>query len=114
MKALAGLDPETAHALVGFLAKEGIVCESRAATDEQGFDVTEVLVAEADYDRACDAAERWQAALAAEAEKRAQRRCPACQSPNVVYLDGIDYEKTLTKIAAMYRCEDCGHVIATK
>lgn len=114
MKPLAGLDPDSANVLVAYLGKAGIASQTRTGTDEQGFDVTEVLVADADYERGCDVAERWQAELAAEAEQKTQRRCSACQSANVVYLDGIDYEKTLTKITAMYRCEDCGHVVATK
>jgi len=114
MQTLATLDPETAKVLVDFLAKEGIASETQAATDENGLDVTDILVADELYDRGCDATEKWQAALAAEAERRTQRRCPSCHSPNVEHVDGVDYEKTLTKITALYRCKDCGRIVATK
>jgi uncharacterized Zn finger protein len=47
------------------------------------------------------------------AKERTQRRCPKCHSPNLEHMEDVDYDKSITKISAVYHCQDCGQVIAT-
>jgi hypothetical protein len=114
MKTIATLDPETARLLVEHLAAQGIACECVAGTDENGLDTTELQVADDCYDPACDAVEQWDQKLREEYESQSARRCPACGSRRVEIVRDIDYEKTLTKIPAIYHCQDCAHVFAPR
>lgn len=114
MKTLAELDAETAASIVDGLKATGIFCETHPKTDENGLDVTELLVDDDHYDKACEMIEAWDSHRVAEAERRAQRRCPFCNSARVTYVDDIDYEKTVTKIPAMYRCGECARVFVPR
>ncbi|MDD4872852.1 MAG: hypothetical protein PHR77_20050 [Kiritimatiellae bacterium] len=114
MKTIATLTPEYAQLLAAFLVEQGIACETRNTTDENGIDAAEVLVQDDIYESACKATEIWDAEMLAEDERRTSRRCPTCNSPHVEYIKDIDYEKTMTKIMAIYRCKDCNRVFAPK
>ena len=110
MKTIATMDPEGARVLAAFLAKQGIVCQARGGTDEHGLDTTELLVPDDLEERACTAIEKWDAAMTAESERRAQRRCRECGSPHVEFVEDFDYEKSVTGITAVYRCRECGRI----
>ena len=113
MQLLASLStPEQAAELVGVLGKEAIAAETRNTTEDSGLDVVEVLVEDDRYDDACAVVEAWEAAVLKAAEARTQRRCPACRSTELDYLDPAAYEKSVTKISFMLRCKACGHVVA--
>ena len=113
MQLLASLStPEQAAELVAALGKAEISAETRNTTEETGLDVVEVLVEDAQYDDACAVVEAWEAAVLKAAESRTQRRCPACRSTDLEYLDPVAYEKSVTKISFMFRCKSCGHVVA--
>ncbi len=101
MKSIAQLDPQSAAALVDCLKNAEIKSETKVATDDVGLEVADVLVADEDYDRACDAAEKWDAAMQAEQEKKSARKCDQCGSKK---LEVIPHE-TLEQVI---RCKDCG------
>lgn len=113
MQTLATLSPETAQILAAFLEKAAIPSETRTIQEETGLEAAEILVAEEDFDRACEAADQWQGELMEAAKERTQRRCPKCHSPNLEHMEDVDYDKSITKISAVYHCQDCGQVIAT-
>lgn len=69
MKTVASLPPQDAAEVSKVLQQERIVCEARVADEGSGLDTTELLVRDEDYDRACDAIEKWQEAVAAERDK---------------------------------------------
>ncbi len=106
MKSVAMLNPEAASGLAEFLGREQILCETRATTDENGLDVTEVLVEEDRYEQACDASERWQEEVAAAAQAQARRPCPKCRAPQGLerVQDGRYEEAGLVVL----RCRECG------
>lgn len=114
MKTIATLDSENARLLCAFLAKQGIASDICGNTDENGLEATEVLVQDDIYESACEAAEKWYAERTAEHERKTSRRCPTCRSPRVEYVQDFDYEKTLTRINAVYRCEDCGRIFVPR
>ena len=114
MQTFAVLDVETAEVLAAFLMKEGIGCESRLVEDENGLEAVELQVDDAQFDRACELAEQRQNAVTEEAAKKPKRRCPACASTHVDYIEDLDGVKTITQISAIYRCADCGHIVAAK
>ena len=68
METIATLDSENARLLSAFLAKQGIACDMRGSTDENGLEATEVLVQDDMYQPACEAAEKWDAERTAEYE----------------------------------------------
>lgn len=113
MQTLATLGPETALALMTFLKESQIPCEAQTITEETGLEATEILVEDDCFEKACEAADRWQEAMVAASQERTQRRCPKCHSPNVEYVKDFDYENSITKIGAVFHCKDCGNVIAT-
>lgn len=114
MKTIATMDPASASVLAAFLQKEGVVCETRAGTDENGLDTVEILVPDDRYDAACEATDKWDAEMTALSEKANRRRCPTCDSPHVEFVKDFDYEKSLTKITAVYQCQDCGRVFTPR
>jgi hypothetical protein len=101
MKSIAQLDPQTAVVLADWLKDAHIPSETKVTTDDVGLEVADVLVADEDYDRACDAAEKWDAAMQAEREKQSTRKCDQCGSKK---LEVIPHE-TLDQVL---RCEECG------
>ena len=111
MNTLAELDPETALLIVDILKAEGITCETRAKKDEIGLDVVEIVVADDQYEKACEVTEKW---YTAEAERKTQRRCPACNSVNLKHVENPQYKTMSTKIAGGHCCEDCGHIIVPR
>jgi len=100
MRTIANLPSEAAQALLARLKREGIPAQILSCVDETGVDSSEIVVEDADYDRACEVAESWDAERIAEAEKRATRRCPKCRSPRLEY---IPHEK----LEYVCRCTDC-------
>src|SRR5262245_37440735 len=99
MKIVASLSPETIATLTELLKKEKIPCESRVANDEVGLETTELLVPEADYDRACDIVENWQDA---DYKSKMQRKCPKCGGVDWEPVHDAHYEQA---DLAVYRCK---------
>jgi len=110
MKSVAILNPEIAPALADFLGKEQIQCVTRAATDENGLEVTEVLVEDDRYEQACDASERWQEEVAAQTQARARRPCPKCRAPQA--LERVQDARYEEAELVVLRCRECGEVFA--
>ena len=104
-KTIATLDTDMAMKLLSRLKRHGIPAQILACVQDDGLDTSEILVAGADYDRACTVAEAWETELIAEADKTTRFRCPKCQSPN---LDPMPHDK----LEHVYRCADCGCEIA--
>lgn len=114
MKTIATLDPESARLLAAFLATQGIACETRGGTDENGLDTTELLVPDDIYEPACEATEKWGAEMTAAYERKTTRRCPTCHSPHVERVEEFDKKKSLTGIEAIFRCKDCDRVFVPR
>jgi hypothetical protein len=98
MKSIAQLNPDSAANLTEFLKQEQIPCETKTVIDEGGLEVADVLVADEDFDRACDAAEKWDAA---EREKKLTRKCDQCGSKQ---LETVPHDTLETVL----RCKSCG------
>jgi DNA-directed RNA polymerase subunit RPC12/RpoP len=113
MQTVATLDPTAASDLAEFLKKQGIPHETRAIVEESGIESAEVVVADEDYEKACQAAEQWGEALSAAAEKRRAIRCADCGSPRIEQRR-VDEGDSITKIGVVYRCSDCGNVFAPR
>ncbi|MGZ4973468.1 MAG: hypothetical protein ACXWDN_11975 [Limisphaerales bacterium] len=101
MKSIAQLNPDSAVNLMEWLKREQIQCETKTAIDEVGLEVADVLVSDEDFDRACDAAEKWDAAVQAEREKKSTRRCDQCGSKQ---LETVPHET----LELVLRCKACG------
>lgn len=101
MRTIANLPAEAAQALLARLKQEGVPAQILSCVDETGVDGSEIVVEDADHERACDVADAWDAERVAEAEKRATRRCPKCRS---LRLECVPHE-TLEYIC---RCTGCG------
>ncbi len=101
MKSIAQLNPDSAANLTEWLKQEQIPCETKTAIDEGGLEVVDVLVADEDFDRACDAAEKWDAAMQAEREKKSTRKCDQCGSNQLETVPHDTLEMVL-------RCKACG------
>ena len=114
MKTIATLDPENARVLAAFLAKQSVACDTRDGLDENGLETTELLVQDDAYDSACEAIERWEAEMTAKTSRTTSRLCPTCGSPHVEYVEDFDYEKSMTQIGAVYRCNDCKRIFASR
>jgi hypothetical protein len=101
MQTISTLPSEAAQSLLARLKQEGIPAQLLSCADENGVDSGEIVVEDADCDRACAVAEAWDAERVAEAEKRATRRCPKCRSPRLEY---VPHEK----LEYVIRCTACG------
>ena len=69
MKTIASLEVDVAVELTERLKKEAIPFEIRTATQDNGLDYSDIMVADGYYDRACDVAEAWDADRLAEQKK---------------------------------------------
>ena len=76
LQSVASLEPESAAELLERLKQEAIPAEARTVSQESGIDVTDIVVENQNYERACDVAEKWADERTAEAAKRPTRRCP--------------------------------------
>jgi hypothetical protein len=101
-KVIASLAAGQADAILECLKAAGIPVEVKAIVEESGLEMSELLVADADYGRSCDAVEAWSAEVQAEAKKRTGQHCGKCGSPNV---DKLPHED----LGYYYRCKDCGY-----
>jgi hypothetical protein len=101
MRTVAHLVIDQARELVERLKKESIPAELGTVPQEGGLEVTEIRVDDADFDRACETAETWEAERVADIARNSPKRCPKCRSGNLEYVP--DH-----KIEYHYRCKDCG------
>jgi len=60
MKSIASLETTIAGKLSERLKTEAITNEIRTLRQDSGLDFSEILVEDADFERACDVAEIWQ------------------------------------------------------
>ena len=104
MRSVASLEVDEARELLERLKKETIPAELKTTTQESGLEISDVLVEDDYYNRACDVADAWEAE---KAEQRSARRCPKCGSRHLEYIpdDRLEY---------IYRCKDCGSDIVFK
>lgn len=114
MNVIATIDPESAPELEKLLKEHQIEFQTKTVTEETGFDVTGFMVNDDVYDTACNLVEEWQAAAIEQVHASSSNRCPSCRSANLEYAEDIDYDKTVTKIQAIYRCKDCGYIFAKR
>lgn len=101
MRTVASLEIDGARELLERLKLEGIVADLRTTTEENGLEISEVVVEDDQYERACDLAEAWLAELTEQDEKRSGRRCPKCGSWHLQYVPQ-------EKIGDIWKCRDCG------
>ena len=112
MKVVATVSAEEAAALVEFLQRLQIPSQAQPVTEESGLELTGVLVDDGHFEQACDAIEQWEATRPGADKPPAKRTCPACGAPELEHADEIDYLNTMTKMAAIYHCTNCGYVFA--
>ncbi len=108
MKTVASLPPQDAAEVSKVLEQEQIACKSRLTDGGSGLETTELLVRDEDYDKACDAIENWQAAIAAERHKRLTRRCPKCHAQDWEEVEDPHYANANLMVL---RCKTCGCMI---
>ena len=97
---VASLNAAEAKSLVDLLQAEKINASIRSKLLEAGLESFDVIVEPADFDRACDVAERWQSALEEEWRKNSGKRCPNCGSWN---FENAPHET----LGQVLRCRDC-------
>src|SRR6516165_9725590 len=107
MQSVASLEIDSARVLLERLRLEGIVADLRTTTEESGLEISQVMVEDEQYERACDLAEAWQTEETEQAEKASGRRCPKCGSWHLQYAPR-------DPVGDMWRCNDCGCEIAFK
>lgn len=107
MQSVASLEIDAARVLLERLKLEGIVAELRTTTEESGLEVSQIMVEDEQYERACDLAEAWQAELTEQAQKKSGRRCPKCGSWHLQYAPR-------DPVGEIWKCGDCGCEIAFK
>jgi hypothetical protein len=105
MKTAATLPPQDIVALVQLLGKEQVICQTRLACPESGLDTTDLLVGDADYERACDIIESWMEARGAEERRASTRHCPKCHSQSWEQVQDAHYEQAGLPVL---RCKECG------
>src|SRR5690349_3559629 len=105
MKTVATLPPQDADEVVNLLAKEHIPCEARIADEGSGLDTTDVLVEDANYEKACDVIENWQESVAAERQRKHIRHCPKCRSQDWEQVEDAYYANANLTVL---RCKGCG------
>jgi hypothetical protein len=106
MKSFAILDPEGAAGLVAFLTEHLIQTETRAVTEENGFDAVEVFVVDHQYQQACDLSEQWQGSTAMEDIAKTLRPCPKCRAPQALEPFQDEHYKKVELV--VLRCRFCG------
>ena len=108
MKIAASLPPEDIAPLAQLLEKERIPCETRLANAESGLEITDLMVDDSDYERACETIENWLAARADEERRKSTRPCPKCKSQDWETVEDAHYQKAGL---AVIRCKACGCLV---
>jgi DNA-directed RNA polymerase subunit RPC12/RpoP len=101
MQRVASLENEEGRQLLDYLRKKDIPAEFQPIKQESGLDITEILVPDDHYDRACDAAEEWDRQRVENIQRKSRLRCPKCGSHHVEALPNDN-------AVIAYRCENCG------
>lgn len=107
MRSVASLEIDAARALVDRLRQEGISADFRTRTEESGLEVSEIMVEDNQYERACNVAEAWQTQQTEQAEKSSGRCCPKCGSWHLRYVPQ-------EAVGHIWQCSDCGCEIVFK
>jgi hypothetical protein len=102
VKTIATLQAEEAPDLSARLKTEGIPTEAREVAQAGEIQMTELLVEDGLFDRACDVSDAWQTERLTEAGKRCAWSCPKCKSRQLECVPDA-------KIEYLFRCKDCGH-----
>ncbi len=74
-KVIASVAAAQADAILECLKAAGIPVEVKAIVEDSGLEMSQLLVADADYGRSCDAVEAWSAEVQAAAKKRTGQHC---------------------------------------
>ncbi len=101
MKSIASLEADVVDGLLELLKQAAIPVQIQTTTQEGGLDISEIMVEDGDYDRACDVAERWEAARVDAAEKRSGWCCPRCGSKHLIHVP-------LANGMPSFKCKQCG------
>jgi len=72
---------------------------------------TDLYVSPEDYERACNVAEQLDEFLAERRwnENKNKRECLNCGSTDLQPLSDIDYDGSATRLAMVFKCNQCGH-----
>jgi DNA-directed RNA polymerase subunit RPC12/RpoP len=101
MNTIASLEVDVVGGLLALLKRDGVTVQVRTTQQEGGLDISEIMVEDGVYDRACNVAERWEKERVDEAERRSGRHCPNCGSQHLTYVP-------LENEMPSYKCRDCG------
>ncbi len=94
---------------------EGTLCEYEIPyilqRGEEDLDTTELYVPPEYYETACELAERLEEFLAEkmQEDEKSKRECVNCKSTDLRPLSNLNYEKSITGLAMVFKCNKCGH-----
>jgi len=100
---------EEVRELRALLEQGQIPCETQAGTGEDGFETTNLLVAEEDYERACGIIEARETAREVVSRQLRGLRCPRCGSVDFNYVQ--DPLLAAKEVTAM-KCRHCGEMFS--
>lgn len=102
MKTVASSEIDRAREVLELLKKQAIPAELRTVTQENGLEMTEIMVEDIFFDRDCDLVEAWDAEQRAAAKRSSGVYCRQCGSRN--------YDRKWDeRIGYTYKCRDCGY-----
>jgi hypothetical protein len=91
------------------LEREAVPFEVRQIDDE-GLEISEVYVADDQFDRACDVIEGLEAWIAKEQQQARKMTCPSCGA-ELRRCDDVDFSGSVTGITSVLKCQGCGRLI---
>jgi len=100
-KVIASMHVSQMTEIMERLKAAGIHYELRTATDDNGLDLSELLVDSRDFDRGCDIVEAWAEELEAARRKQSKVCCPRCGSHDYKAVPHATLE-------SVWQCEKCG------
>jgi len=101
MKSVAQLDSRKIALLVAHMEYHHIHGEVRRGHDGNGLEICELLVNDADFEKACDLAETWFDNMVDESVERARTHCPLCGKPHPKRIEQDGPE-------TIHTCQHCG------
>lgn len=102
-KVIASMEVTQTGEILERLKKAGVPVSVRTTTEENGLDISEILVDGAYFDRGCDVVEDWSEEKQAEQKKKGC--CVWCRKCGSRNIQTIPHDS----LGRCYRCKDCGY-----
>jgi hypothetical protein len=78
--------------------------------EDEGMDIIEVYVPEAQFEHACDVIEGLEAEIALTRQKAGKMVCPSC-GEELKHCEDVDFSGSVTGITSVLKCQGCGRLI---